>query len=605
MQVIILAAGMGRRLGELTQDNTKCMVTVNGVRLIDRLLRQLVSVSNPLHRIVIVIGYEGKKLKEYLGNSYQHIPLEYVENPIYNKTNNIYSLFLAKEELAYDDTLLVESDLIFEDGVFEKVLSNPFPNLAVVAKYESWMDGTMVVLDGENNIVTFVPKSAFSYNDVERYYKTANIYKFSRDFSVTKYIPFLEAYSKAMGTNEYYESVLRVLSMLDKTGLKGLPIDNMKWYEIDDVQDLDIAETLFATDGKTKQLRYQQRYGGYWRFPHLLDFCYLVNPYFPTERMRNELRASFDTLLSEYPSGMKVNTLLMSKYFNIYQDYVCIGNGAAELIKTLMEQLTGKLGVVYPTFEEYPNRKDKNTLVLYIPNNRDFRYTVKELEEYFEDKDISSFLLINPDNPSGNFISCEDVLSLATWAKIRNIRLIVDESFVDFSMGSVSNTLLLNSILDSFSNLVVIKSISKSYGVPGLRLGVLATSDASLVQIIRKDVAIWNINSFAEYYMQIFGKYEKDYLEACQKFIAERERFYMELQKIPFLRVIPSQANYFLCEIMEKYSSSELVGALLESANILIKDCSMKFGFEHKNYIRIAVRNEQENNKLLSALIHL
>lgn len=605
MQVIILAAGMGRRLGELTQDNTKCMVTVNGVRLIDRLLRQLVSVSNPLHRIVIVIGYEGKKLKEYLGNSYQHIPKEYVENPIYNKTNNIYSLFLAKEELAYDDTLLVESDLIFEDGVFEKVLSNPFPNLAVVAKYESWMDGTMVVLDGENNIVTFVPKSAFSYNDVERYYKTANIYKFSRDFSVTKYIPFLEAYSKAMGTNEYYESVLRVLSMLDKTGLKGLPIDNMKWYEIDDVQDLDIAETLFATDGKTKQLRYQQRYGGYWRFPHLLDFCYLVNPYFPTERMRNELRASFDTLLSEYPSGMKVNTLLMSKYFNIYQDYVCIGNGAAELIKTLMEQLTGKLGVVYPTFEEYPNRKDKNTLVLYIPNNRDFRYTVKELEEYFEDKDISSLLLINPDNPSGNFISCEDVLSLATWAKIRNIRLIVDESFVDFSMGSVSNTLLLNSILDSFSNLVVIKSISKSYGVPGLRLGVLATSDASLVQIIRKDVAIWNINSFAEYYMQIFGKYEKDYLEACQKFIAERERFYMELQKIPFLRVIPSQANYFLCEIMEKYSSSELVGALLESANILIKDCSMKFGFEHKNYIRIAVRNEQENNKLLSALIHL
>ena len=605
MQVIILAAGMGRRLGELTQDNTKCMVTVNGVRLIDRLLRQLVSVSNPLHRIVIVIGYEGKKLKEYLGNSYQHIPLEYVENPIYNKTNNIYSLFLAKEELAYDDTLLVESDLIFEDGVFEKVLSNPFPNLAVVAKYESWMDGTMVVLDGENNIVTFVPKSAFSYNDVERYYKTANIYKFSRDFSVTKYIPFLEAYSKATGTNEYYESVLRVLSMLDKTGLKGLPIDNMKWYEIDDVQDLDIAETLFATDGKTKQLRYQQRYGGYWRFPHLLDFCYLVNPYFPTERMRNELRASFDTLLSEYPSGMKVNTLLMSKYFNIYQDYVCIGNGAAELIKTLMEQLTGKLGVVYPTFEEYPNRKDKNTLVLYIPNNRDFRYTVKELEEYFEDKDISSLLLINPDNPSGNFISCEDVLSLATWAKIRNIRLIVDESFVDFSMGSVSNTLLLNSILDSFSNLVVIKSISKSYGVPGLRLGVLATSDASLVQIIRKDVAIWNINSFAEYYMQIFGKYEKDYLEACQKFIAERERFYMELQKIPFLRVIPSQANYFLCEIMEKYSSSELVGALLESANILIKDCSMKFGFEHKNYIRIAVRNEQENNKLLSALIHL
>ncbi|WP_370861134.1 aminotransferase class I/II-fold pyridoxal phosphate-dependent enzyme [Parabacteroides faecis] len=599
MQVIILAAGLGRRLGELTHDNTKCMVKVNGVRLIDRLLGQLTSISTPLHRIVIVIGYEGRKLKEYLGESFKNIPLEYVENPIYDKTNNIYSLFLAKEELSQDDTLLMESDMIFEDGVFEKVLSNPFPNLAVVAKYESWMDGTMVVLDNDNNIVSFVPKSAFSYNEINRYYKTANIYKFSREFSVSKYIPFLEAYSRAMGTDEYYESVLRVLSMLDKTGLKGLPIENMKWYEIDDVQDLDIAETLFA-DTETKLFRYQQRYGGYWRFPHLLDFCYLVNSYFPTEKMKNELRASFDTLLSEYPSGMRVNTLLMGKYFNIHQNYVCVGNGAAELIKSLMEQLPGKLGVVYPTFEEYPNRKNKNMLISYIPTNRDFSYTAKNLEEFFDKKDINALLIINPDNPSGNFIPREEVLSLATWAKTRNIHLIVDESFVDFSTDSTSNTLLQNNILDSFPNLVVIKSISKSYGVPGLRLGVLATSNTSLIQIIRKDVAIWNINSFAEYYMQIFSKYEKDYLQACQKFIAERKRFYTELQKISFLRVIPSQANYFLCEVIGM-SSKELVLKLLET-NILVKDCSEKFAFDKKNYIRIAIRNEHDNNKIIKSL---
>jgi len=575
------------------------MVKVNGVRLIDRLLGQLTSISTPLHRIVIVIGYEGRKLKEYLGESFKNIPLEYVENPIYDKTNNIYSLFLAKEELSQDDTLLMESDMIFEDGVFEKVLSNPFPNLAVVAKYESWMDGTMVVLDNDNNIVSFVPKSAFSYNEINRYYKTANIYKFSREFSVSKYIPFLEAYSRAMGTDEYYESVLRVLSMLDKTGLKGLPIENMKWYEIDDVQDLDIAETLFA-DTETKLFRYQQRYGGYWRFPHLLDFCYLVNSYFPTEKMKNELRASFDTLLSEYPSGMKVNTLLMGKYFNIHQNYVCVGNGAAELIKSLMEQLPGKLGVVYPTFEEYPNRKNKNMLISYIPTNRDFSYTAKNLEDFFDKKDINALLIINPDNPSGNFIPHEEILSLATWAKTRNILLIVDESFVDFSTDSTSNTLLQNNILDSFPNLVVIKSISKSYGVPGLRLGVLATSNTSLIQIIRKDVAIWNINSFAEYYMQIFSKYEKDYLQACQKFIAERKRFYTELQKISFLRVIPSQANYFLCEVIGM-SSKELVLKLLET-NILVKDCSEKFAFDKKNYIRIAIRNEHDNNKIIKSL---
>ena len=189
---------------------------------------------------------------------------------------------------------------------------------------------------------------------------------------------------------------------------------------------------------------------------------------------------------------------------------------------------------------------------------------------------------------------------MATWAKTRNILLIVDESFVDFSTDSTSNTLLQNNILDSFPNLVVIKSISKSYGVPGLRLGVLATSNTSLIQIIRKDVAIWNINSFAEYYMQIFSKYEKDYLQACQKFIAERKRFYTELQKISFLRVIPSQANYFLCEVIGM-SSKELVLKLLET-NILVKDCSEKFAFDKKNYIRIAIRNEHDNNKIIKSL---
>ena len=208
--------------------------------------------------------------------------------------------------------------------------------------------------------------------------------------------------------------------------------------------------------------------------------------------------------------------------------------------------------------------------------------------------------MINPDNPSGNFIPREDVLGLAKWAKTRNIRLIVDESFVDFSVESVSNTLLLDNILESFPNLVVMKSISKSYGVPGLRLGVLATSDTSLIQIIRKDVSIWNINSFAEYYMQIFGKYEKDYLQACQEFIAERERFYQELQKISFLRVIPSQANYFLCEVIG-ISSKELTLRLLEE-NILVKDCGEKLAFSGRDYIRIAVRIAENNNVILQRL---
>lgn len=601
MQAIILAAGMGRRLGEYTRDNTKCMLPVNGVRLIDRVLGQLSQLG--LSRVVIVVGYKGQNLIDYIGHRYDdRLKIEYVNNPVYDKTNNIYSLSLAKDKLQEDDTLLIESDLIFDDSLFRMILDNPYPNLALVDKYETWMDGTMVRIDEDNNIVNFIPKKAFKYKDVDSYYKTVNIYKFSREFSQNKYVPFLEAYSKALGNNEYYEQVLRVITLIDNAELKALPITNgAKWYEIDDVQDLDIAETLFA-DKDEFMYRYNMRFGGHWRFPKLLDFCYLVNPYFPTAHMKDELRANFDILLSEYPSGMYVNSLIAAKYFDIRQKYTVVGNGAAELIKSLMERVEGRIGVVYPTFQEYPNRKEQTEIIGFTPDNADLSYTADDLIRFYADKQLSTLLLINPDNPSGNFIPKADVLRLATWCKERSIFFVVDESFVDFSEDFRNNSLLHNEILQAYPNLAVMKSISKSYGVPGLRLGVLASSDEELINWMKHDVSIWNINSFAEFYMQIFGKYQKDYDRACQKFIAERERFMARLTDIPFLRVIPSQANYFLCQVTEKYTSEELTRRLLMDFNILIKDCDNKDGLKNKNYVRIAVRDQKDNDTLVDAL---
>ncbi len=598
MQAIILAAGMGKRLGELTKGNTKCMVKVNGTPLIDRVMTQLS--QQPLKKVIIVVGYKGQELKEYLGQEYNGMPIQYIENPIYDKTNNIYSLSLAKEEMQQDDTLLIESDLIFEDSLFPLIINNPYPNLALVAKYETWMDGTMVRIDEDNNIINFIPKKAFKYSDVDSYYKTVNIYKFSKEFSTTHYVPFLEAYTRALGDNEYYEQVLRVITLLDKCELKALPLNGEKWYEIDDVQDLDIAETIFA-EGENKLARYQKRFGGYWRFPSLLDFCYLVNPYFPSQRMKEEMKANFDTLLTEYPSGMGVNSLLISKYFGIKQEYACVGNGAAELIKSLMEYLPGNIGVIYPTFEEYPNRRDSQNVIIFTPNNPDFSYTANDLITFYADKPIQTLLIVNPDNPSGNFIPLKDLLVLAQWTQERKIRLIVDESFVDFAEEGLESTLLSNKYLEKYPHLVVMKSISKSYGVPGLRLGIMATSDIALINYAKKSVAIWNINSFAEFYMQIFGKYENDYKKACGKFIEERNRFFKALQEIKFLRIIPSQANYFLCEVTDLYTSTELTKRLLEK-NILIKDCSTKKAFNGKNYIRIAIRNKNDNDQIIHLL---
>ena len=419
MQAIILAAGMGKRLKELTQDRTKCMVQVNGVALIDRMLHQIE--SRHLSRIVIVVGYEGEKLMKYIDTLGIRTPIVYVQNPIYDKTNNIYSLALAKDYLCQDDTLLFESDLIFEDAVIDQLLDDPRETLALVDKYESWMDGTCVKLGPDDSIASFVPSKNFRFEEAHEYYKTVNIYKFGRHFSRTHYVPFLEAYSKALGNNEYYEQVLRVITMLDDPEIRAKRLNGQLWYEIDDIQDLDIASSMFAQDPDLQVSLMQGRYGGYWRYPQLLDFCYLVNPYFPPQRLIDEIQANFTPLLTQYPSGMRVNALLAARNFAVHQQNILVGNGAAELIKALMARLEGATGFIRPTFEEYPNRYQDRPNVCFTPAGPDFRYTADDLMAFFGPQDIDNLVLINPDNPTGNYIPAPDVLRLADWAQEKGI----------------------------------------------------------------------------------------------------------------------------------------------------------------------------------------
>ena len=598
MQAIILAAGMGKRLKELTSNATKCMVEVNGEMMIHKTLMHLEKLN--LNKIVLVVGYEGQQLMDYVNSLGLKTPVEYVVNDVYDKTNNIYSLYLAKEYLLQDDTLLLESDLVYEEAVIRKLVDTPYPSLVLVDKFESWMDGTCITVDEDDNITSFVSKREFDFTKTDEYYKTVNLYKFSKNFSEKYYVPFLEAYCNAMGLNEYYEQVLKVITFLGDLEIKAVKLNGEKWYEIDDVQDLDIAESLLA--GKEEKLeKMQKRFGGYWRYPKLIDFCYLVNPYFANKKLVSEMQTNFERLLGEYPSGMGVNSLIAAKIFGLHASQVIVGNGAAELIKSLMERFTGRLGMAFPTFQEYPNRKAEKDVVPYFVTNDEFRYTAKDLMDFYEDKDIEVLTLINPDNPSGNYIRREDVLKLSEWCEKKNIRFVVDESFVDFVDEEETTTLLDAEILKANPNLIVVKSISKSYGVPGLRLGVLASSDEELIAEMKKDVAIWNINSFAEFYLQIYEKYAKDYAKAIEKFKQTRAAYIKDLQALSGLRVLPTQANYVLCEVTSGVTSRKLAEDLLEE-NILIKDLSTKKGFDGKNYIRLAVRDEKDNAILVEAL---
>lgn len=596
MQAIILAAGMGKRLGELTKNNTKCMVEVDGVRLIERALRILDRKN--LNRIILVVGYQHENLMAFVNSLGIQTQIGFIINEVYDKSNNIFSLSLAKEQMIEDDTLLLESDLIFEERLIDMLLEDKRDSLALVDKFESWMDGTCIVVDQDDNITDFIPGKLLQYREKEQYYKMVNIYKFGADFSKNVYVPFLETYAKVMGNNEYYEAVIKLILLLDKNTMKAKRLQGELWYEIDDIQDLDIAQTLFIEDDMQRYQYLMKRYGGYWRFPHLQDYCYLVNPYFPTRRMQEEMESNFDILMRQYPSGMEVNSLLAAKCFQLHEDHVVLGNGAAELIKCLLEELHGTLGVIRPTFEEYANRW-ASECVVYDCAQDDFTYNAQQLITFFSEHPVDTLVLINPDNPSGYYMGQSEIVDLLQWCKEENKNLIVDESFLDFA-DEENASLLSESILSENPNLYVVKSISKSYGVPGLRLGILASGNADMIGCLKKRVSIWNINSMAEFFMQILDKYKVDYEGSLQEIKTERKSFFEDLRQIKSLKVYPSQANYFMCELLDGHTSEELEGRLLKK-NILIKDLTGKIK-NGRQYIRIAIRISDENRHLVELL---
>ena len=600
MQAMILAAGMGKRLKHLTENNTKCMVKVNETSIIERALRILD--RKGLSKIVLVVGYKGKKLIEFVEQLGIHTPLVYVWNYDYEKTNNIYSLSLAKEYLCREDTLLLESDLVFEESIIDMLLEDKRTSLALVDKFESWMDGSCMVIDEADRILDFIPGKYFDFREKENYYKTVNIYKLSRQFSKNIYVPFLEAYEKAMGENEYYESVIKLIVMLDTSEIRVKRLNGQKWYEIDDVQDLDIAESLFEDDIEKRYNNFMKRYGGFWRYPHMIDYCYLVNPYFPNQRLTEEMTCNYSSLLSQYPSGREVDSIVTSNVFGVNKDYIVLSNGAAELIKIFMEEQSGTVGIICPSFNEYKERCEREVLV-YQPEGADLRYTENDIIQFFDGK-IQLLVLINPDNPSGNFIPISGVMKILEWAKQAGIKVLVDESFVDFAdladgESIEDNTLIREEILKEYKNLYVVKSISKSYGVPGLRLGVLASADEEKVNQIKKNMPIWNINSFAEFFMQIIPKYRKDYAAALVEFRKTRKDFLEKLEQIEYLKAVPTQANYVMCEVIGR-SAGEICICLFEKG-ILIKNLTEKVKND-RQYIRIAIRTREENDQVLKIL---
>ena len=251
-------------------------------------------------------------------------------------------------------------------------------------------------------------------------------------------------------------------------------------------------------------------------------------------------------------------------------------------------------------FNEYSRCFNDCRINKYNLEKDNYTYKVSSLKTALEENDI--LCLVNPDNPTGAFIEEKDILLLLDQAKIKNKLIIFDESFIDFATPDKRYTLIKDDILQQYPNLIVVKSISKSYGVPGIRLGVLASSNEQLIKTIKDLLPVWNINSYGEYFLQIANLYKSDYALSCDKIAEERTRMIKELKKsLPKeCTVYNSQANFILINL-GSFNSTDLAINLLEK-NIFIKDLRTKQAFQGTNFIRLAIRTKEENDILIKNL---
>ena len=377
---------------------------------------------------------------------------------------------------------------------------------------------------------------------------------------------------------------------MQKTSIYCEIINNDDWAEVDDPNDLSLAEFQFNSNNKTQLL--QNSYGGYWNYD-IIDFCFIRNMYFPTKAMNAEIMNFANVLLSNYGSSQIILNKKLSYVLQYDEDKLIVLNGATQVYPILRNIFKNKNALIpSPTFGEYEETFEKyNT---YYDNGE---FDIIEIESKMESADVVVF--VNPNNPTGSILSSDWLLDISL--KFPEKIIIIDESFIEFSKENSIIELLENKKL---TNVIVIRSMSKNYGLPGLRLGFIYTHNEILYKQILSNIPIWNLNSIAEFYLEIILKNKLSLLESFEKTKYDRDILITNLKKISYIdKVFQSEANFILFRIdIGNFKADELIDYLLNNYNIFIKDITSKFKNDKKLYFRIAVREPDENNLLISAL---
>ena len=342
-------------------------------------------------------------------------------------------------------------------------------------------------------------------------------------------------------------------------------------------------------------------YGGYWSHD-VLDFCYMTNRYFPPRRMIEDLQARLPELIGSYPSTNWHVSSLLAGQLGLSHNELVVGNGASELINAVVSRYIHRLAVPVPTFDEFVNRAKilGREVCPFKPSQR-FDLDIDAFIGHVGSTGSNSALLIRPNNPTGSYLGKSDLVYFLDHMRALDL-VLVDESFLDFVEAEPNPSAL--DLIYEYPNLLVLKSLSKNCGIPGIRLGYAATGDAERLASLRSDLPIWSINSFAQYFLEEMGDYRWEYTESCHRVREATQNLVRRLEKLPFLYPYPTQGNFILCRVLYGFTGQELTARLFEDYRILVNNCGSKDGLEG-NFIRIACRTEEDNNRVADALARL
>jgi histidinol-phosphate/aromatic aminotransferase/cobyric acid decarboxylase-like protein len=323
--------------------------------------------------------------------------------------------------------------------------------------------------------------------------------------------------------------------------------------------------------------------------------------HFPPAEMLDVFHSHLREIVTNYPVAQNEIARLVANWTGANPQHLAVANGAAELIKILGNQFEQRLTIPTPSFNEYEEVIDPGALNRFALDPQTFELDVDAFADSAIEWKSDTAIIVTPNNPTALSVSRDDVLRLARRLEAHNCRLIVDESFIEFSSTGVAGS--VENAVETHANLVVIKSMSKVFGVAGVRLGYLLSADDEFIKAVRASLPIWNINGLAEEFLRIVGRYRNEFSESCRLTRETCQAFYADLSALPGIDPIEPDANFILCKLTAPSANGpDVARRLYVEHNILVKDCSAKSMPDADRYLRIASRTPAENRHLTEVL---